>query len=273
MTAAGTVELALSEGRLADAIAAVTVRLKASAIDRDARLLLAELLCLSGAFERAEAQLAILAQQDLERPVAVARMRHLVRAAVAREAWFNTGAVPSLLAEPTAVQRAALALGLALREGDPSRIAAALAGAEATRPNLSGIADGQPFDELRDADDRSAWFLEIFTGDGGYLWVDWSRVAALQFASPPSRPIDLLWRPARMTLHDGTAADIVVPAQYVSPDATDAQRLSQATDWTDGAGGAVTGQGQRVWLIGEDARDILSLSHVAFAAPAAEPAP
>lgn len=270
MSAAGAVETALSGGRLTEAVALVTARLKASAGDREARLLLAELLCLSGAFERADAQLAILAQQDLERPVALARMRHLVRAAVAREAWFATGAVPSLLAEPTPVQRAALALGLALRDGDAQRVAAALAGAEAMRPALSGTADGRPFDELRDADDRSAWFLEIFTGDGGYLWVDWSRVASLQFTAPPSRPIDLLWRPARMTLHDGTAADIVVPAQYVAADATDAQRLSRETDWSEGAGGAVTGRGQRVWLVGEEALDILSLRHVAFAA-AAEP--
>ncbi len=272
MSASEAVDVALSDGRLTDAIASVTARLRTAAVDKESRLLLSELLCLAGAFDRAEAQLAILAQQDAERPIRIARLRHLVRAAIARTAWYEQGAVPALLSDPTQVQRAALALGLAMREGDVARIEASLAGAEATRPNLAGIADGVPFDELRDVDDRSAWFLEVFTEDGGYLWIDWSRVAGLQFAGAPKRPIDLLWRDARMTLHDGTVADIVVPAQYASEASTDQERLARRTEWQDGPGGAVTGRGQRVWLVGDEARDILSLRTVTFLPAAAPPA-
>lgn len=268
MTESGNpVAAALSAGRLEEAIALVTATLRAAPADPEARLLLAELLCLSGAFERADKQLSVLAEQDDRRPVRIALLRHLVRAATAREAWYVQGAVPALLDQPTAMQRAALELAVAMRVGEAGQIAAALSHAEAIRPALSGTADGAPFDGLREADDRSAWFLEVFSQDGGYLWVDWSRVAALSFAGPPSRPVDLLWREARMVLHDGTEADIVVPAQYVSADATEAQRLARITDWDEGAGGVVTGRGQRVWLVGDEARDLLSLGRLVFAAP------
>ena len=98
----------LIEGKLADALLETTARLRSSPNDTDARANLAELLCLAGDFERAETQLAILAQQTVDRPVAIARMRHLVRAALARAAWFIDGAVPTLVAEPGTAQQAAL---------------------------------------------------------------------------------------------------------------------------------------------------------------------
>ncbi len=207
----------------------------------------------------------------MDRPVAIARLRHLVRAATAREAWFTQGAVPALLGQPTPAQRVAMELALAMRDGDAARTADLLAQAEAARAPLPGKADGVAFDDLRDVDDRCAWFLEILTGDGGYMWVDPATVAGLRF-QPAARPIDLLWREARMTLHDGRVADIVIPAQYVSPQATDAQRLAQVTDWTEGPGGAFAGAGQRLWLIGEDARGLLDLQELTFA-PAPDSAP
>ncbi len=167
----------LDDGHLAQAIDRLSAQLRNAPADHAARSALAELLCLSGAFERAEAQLAVLAQQTIDRPVAIARMRHLIRAALAREAWFNDAAVPALLQEPTALQRLAVALAIALREGAADEAAALLAELEARRPRPAGVADGVAFDDWRDGDDRSAWFFEVMTQDGGYLWVDLDSVA------------------------------------------------------------------------------------------------
>jgi type VI secretion system protein ImpE len=256
----------LEDGRLADAVEAAVARVRAAPADHAARTVLAELLCLSGAFDRAEAQLAIVAQQSVDRPVALARLRHLVRAAVAREAWFAEAAVPALLGPPTDLQRMAIDLALAVRAGDAARAAGLLAAAEAARPRIAGEADGVAFDDWRDVDDRSAWFLEVLTHDGGYLWVDPATVAGLTF-EPATRPIDLLWREARMALHDGREAEIVVPAQYAGA-ASDAQRLAQVTDWEERAGGVCAGAGQRLWLLGDDGRGVLELSEIRFTAPA-----
>ncbi len=263
MSATGTL---LDEGRLDDAVAMLGARLRTHPADHAARTLLAELLCLSGAFERADAQLAIVAQQTVDRPVAIARLRHLIRAATAREAWFAEGAVPALMGEPTPLQRTAMELAVAMRTGDAARTAALLEQAEAARAKLSGTADGVAFDDWRDADDRSAWFFEILTGDGGYLWADPANIAGLRF-SPATRPVDLLWREARMSLHDGRVADIVVPAQYAArPETTQAHRLGRETDWRE-AGGASVGLGQRLWLLGEDARGVLELTDIQFRPP------
>ncbi len=273
MAAEATLPLAdlLAEGRLSDAIAQVTGRLRGAPADAASRTTLAELLCLAGAFERAEAQLAIVAQQTTDRPVALARMRHLIRAALAREAWFRDAAVPALLAEPTELQRLAMALALAVRAGDAAAVAAALDGAEAARPRLAGEADGSDgtmgFDDLRDVDDGSAWFLEILTHDGNYMWTDLGTVEALSFTRP-RRPIDLLWREARMTLRDGRVADIAVPAQYVAPAAEERHRVALATDWEDGPGGTARGIGQRVLLLGDAARPILEIDAIRFQQPA-----
>ena len=253
----------LEAGQLEAAISALTTVLRGAPTDHASRALLGELLCLAGQFDRAEAQFSVLTQQTVDRPVAIARLRHLIRAATAREAWFNQGAVPALLAEPTPAQRAAIDLALAMRATDEAAIPTLLEQAEAVRPKLSGQADGTGFDDFRDVDDRSAWFIEVLTGDGGYLWVDPASVAGLRF-TPAARPIDLLWREARMSLHDGRVADIVIPAQYVDPDASEAQRLARETDWKAGPGGASTGAGQRVWLLGEDGAGILDINEIVF---------
>ncbi len=257
----------VNSGNLSEAVAQATGRVRSAAGDHAARTVLAELLCLEGSFERAEAQLAIVAQQTVDRPVAIARLRHLIRAAVAREAWFLQGAVPALLGAPTPLQRAAIDLALAMRAGEADRVAQLLEQAEAARPHVAGQADGADFDDWRDVDDRCAWFLEVLTHDGGYMWVDPATVAGLRF-TPAARPIDLLWREARMTLHDGRVAEIVVPAQYVAPASAQAHRLAQSTDWQEAPGGACTGSGQRLWLLGEDARGVMELGDIAFAAPA-----
>ena len=258
----------LEAGQLRAAIERLTGALRSAPTDHASRALLGELLCLAGEFDRAEAQFAVLTQQTVDRPVAIARLRHLIRAAVAREAWFNQGAVPALLSEPTAGQRAAIDLALAMRGGDGATIPPLLEQAEAMRPKLAGTVDGAAFDDFRDVDDRSAWFIEVLTGDGGYLWVDPATVAGLRF-TPASRPIDLLWREARMALHDGRVADIVIPAQYVHPDASEAQRLARETDWQEGPGEAATGRGQRVWLLGENGMSVLDIGEIVFAPAAA----
>ena len=275
MDAANPLSDLLAGGRLADAVAQASARVRTAPSDHAARTLLAELLCLQGEFDRAEAQLAVVAQQTVDRPVAIARLRHLIRAAVAREAWFAEGAVPSLAEAPTPLQRIAIELAVATREGDAGRAAALLEQAEAARPKVSGVADGVAFDDWRDACDRCAWFLDILTQDGGYIWIDPATVAGLRF-TPAARPVDLLWREARMALRDGRVAEIVVPAQYprlgaagATAGAGDVHRLAQQTDWCDLPGGASAGIGQRLWLMGEEGRSLLDLAEVTFAAPEA----
>lgn len=245
---------------LADVVARLLAAVRAKPGDVPARLALAEALILSGALDRAETQLAAAAQVDAAMPNRIARLRHLVRAEAARHAWYEAGAAPNLVAEPGPALRAALGIRVALRDGGD---AGPLAGAaEEARVPLPGTLDGTEFDDFRDLDDLCACYLEVLTADGGYLWVDWPTVQSLSF-TPPARPLDLLWREARLVLRDGRAADVVVPAQYVSPGPEEAHRMSRATDWRD-EGGLVRGAGQRSFLVGDEDRGILSMAELRF---------
>ncbi len=244
----------------------LAARVRAAPSDLPARLALAEALILAGAFDRAEGQLLTLSKLDTTAPVRIARLRHLLRAEAARHAWYADGAAPSLVAAPAPAQQAALAIMVALRAGDGTAGALAAA-AEDARVPLLGRLDGTAFDDFRDLDDLCANYLEVLTADGGYLWVDWHAVSGLRFV-PPARPLDLLWREARLVLRDGRAADVVVPAIYVAPASTAAQRMGRSTEWRD-EGGLVRGAGQRSFLAGDDDRGILSMTELHFDGPAA----
>ena len=74
----------------------------------------------------------------------------------------------------------------------------------------------KPFDEshfkdFRDADDRTAGFLELFI-EGQYTWLSLATVSSLQI-SPPSQLRDLLWAPTRVVTQGGAISGFM-PVLY-----------------------------------------------------------
>lgn len=254
----------LGAGKLDAAVDAASREVKARPADASARLVLAELLILQGAPDRAEAQLQVAAEHAPAEAPAIALLRHLLRGAVARVAWYETGAVPDFIDGPTPRQAEAMRLALAVRAGDAEAAAIARENLEAMPPVRARI-DSGPAEETRDVCDLSQAGLEVLTLAGRYLWLAPERVESLTFAAP-KRPRDLLWRRCETRLRDGREATFLVLAQYHDPDASEAERLARETAWIDAPGGAVRGRGQRVWLVGEAARDLLTIERVAFEA-------
>lgn len=252
----------LAAGRLDAAATAAAQAVKARPADAAARVMLAELLILQGALDRAEAQLQVATEQAPAEAPAIALLRHLLRGATARVAWYETGAVPDFIDGPTPRQAEAMRLALAVRADDPEAAATARRNLEAMPPPRARIDDG-PAEEIRDVCDLSQAGLEVLTLAGRYLWLAPERVESLAF-SAPKRPRDLLWRRCETRLRDGREATFLVLAQYQDPDANEAERLARETAWIDAPGGAVRGRGQRVWLVGEAARDLLTIERVAF---------
>src|SRR3954447_25846195 len=103
------------EGRLGDAIVAVTAKVKANPTDTKSRMFLAELLCFDGEWSRADLQLDAIAQQEPAATVNVAMFRQLIRAEQARQQVFNEGRVPELLDLPDDHIRARLEALVLLR--------------------------------------------------------------------------------------------------------------------------------------------------------------
>jgi type VI secretion system protein ImpE len=254
-------------GKLQEAIAGQLEEVRNHPSDAGRRLLLVELLCFSGAFERADTQLDALGQLDAKTMPWVVTFRHLIRAAQARDDFYVQGRLPEFLGRPEGSTRTLLEAAVLLREGAEKEAAARLDEAEAARVKVHGRWDDRIFDDFRDLDDRTASVLEVLTTQGQYYWIPFERIELLE-ARPPGRPRDLLWRPVHLVVRDGPDGEVFLPVLYPGSGAEtdEALRLGRSTDWRGGEGSPVRGAGQRTFLIGEEAVPILDLTTVTFEA-------
>jgi type VI secretion system protein ImpE len=256
-------------GRLQAAIDAAIEDVKKAPTNPAPRGLLAELLCYTGEWERADKQLDALGHQDPAVMVGVALVRQLIRAAQARDDFYASGRVPEFLDPPPPVVKMHLEASILLREGKNAEAAKLLDEAETQRPHVSGTCNGQPFADLRDTDDLTSCIFEVLTSTGKYYWIPMERVETIEFRAP-ARPRDLLWRPARMVVRDGPDGEVYLPTLYAGAHAEkdDQFRLGRATDWREGP--PVRGVGQRTFLVGDAGMAILEMQTLAINAPAAQ---
>ncbi|MBX3411211.1 MAG: hypothetical protein KF708_00735 [Pirellulales bacterium] len=249
--------------QLGDLTAAVTAALdevKKHPTDTARRGFLCELLAFTGDMERVDKQLDALGHQDPQALMGVALFRQLVRGELARQQFYQAGAVPEFLDLPGDGLKLHLEASILLREGKADEAVALLAKAEEERPHPSGTCNGEPFDDLRDCDDLTASFFEVLTSTGKYYWVPIEAVQYLEFR-PPQRPRDLLWRRAHMIVRGGPDGEVYLPTIYAgaAAEADDPLRLGRATDWRGGDGAPVSGRGLRTFLVGDRDRTILEL--------------
>ncbi len=252
-------------GNLAEAVAAAIEDVKRHPADTEPRGFLCELLCFVGEWERADRQLDTLAEQDPKAMLGLSLFRQLIRAAQARQEFFEQGRVPEFVDQPTPCLQSHLEASIRIREGNPAEAVELLQQAEQSRPAVSGTADGQAFDDLRDIDDLTASFFEVLTSTGKYYWIPTERVETIEFHAP-ERPRDLLWRRTHMVVRGGPDGEVFLPTQYIGPpaEADDQLRLGRATDWQGGDGTPNRGLGQRMFLVGEEARSILEMKEIEF---------
>ena len=167
MSAMNASEL-FAAGELTAALAVLTERVKGHPTDQASRGFLAMLLCVSGELERADKQLEVLSNQDPEAIPALAMLRQVLRAELARREFYTQGRLPEFLGVPTQVLEKHLEASILLREGEGGEAAQRLAEAEAERPHQSGICNDTRFDDFRDLDDLCACYFEVLTTTGKY---------------------------------------------------------------------------------------------------------
>jgi type VI secretion system protein ImpE len=259
MSEAATAGTLYREGKLEAAIAAGNAAVRAAPAQLGPRILLAELLLFDGNLERADVILDAAGDIDPTATLVVSEFRQLLRAEMARRQLRRDGRLPEFLDEPTPALRAALAARVAWRAGDAAVAAAHVAEAEALRPRVSGRDGDLAFSDVRDACDLHIGFAEVLTTTGKYFWIPTERIQAIEF-HPPQRPRDLYWRRATLSVRDGPDGEVYLPAIYPAEDMQDPQlKLGRATDWVERPG-LVFGRGQRIWLVGDEARAMQSLT-------------
>ncbi len=255
MTAART---ALDDGRLADALALQRIAVGNDPDDSPARLFLFELLALAGETAEALRQLALVESDAATWPAARKAFRDLLRADARRAPRLRR---PDFLAEPPRHLRCRWNAALCHGRGQSEQAIRWLDRADELTPEVSGFVDGREFAGLRDSDDRFAALFEVFLGRRT-AWVPFEAVRTLRIA-PAEHLLDLVFRPARLTLADGTAHAVALPLLYPgSAQEGDDLALGQLVDWTSADTGLVCGLGARVLTFGDEELDLQSVTMI-----------
>jgi type VI secretion system protein ImpE len=124
--------------------------------------------------------------------------------------------------------------------------------ADAASPVIRGFLDGEEFEGLRDADDRYGSVLEVFLG-GEYFWFAWECLRKVTLA-PAAVLLDQLYRPATLTLKDGTAVACHLPLVYPASYRAEGEfALGTETDYVCPDGGPTRCVGGKLLLVGDEA--------------------
>lgn len=229
------------EGRVREAIQALTAHLREHPSDIALRTFLFELLSFAGEYARAEKQLAVLANGSVEK---------------------ETGAIvyyAALHAEKTRHE-------LFEKRGFP-------ADSPASPP---GKLNGKPFTELLDADANIGARLEVFAA-GAYVWLPFEHVASVEMAAP-QRLRDTLWAPAVVqtasSFRGMDLGEVLIPAIYpFSWKQLDEEAwLGRVTAWAADQEGGEYPYGQKTLIVDGEEFPFLEVRTLEFSHPADSPA-
>jgi type VI secretion system protein ImpE len=235
-------DVLFKQGKLNEAIDALTAHMRQRPEDTRNRTFLFELLCFAGEFERAGKHLDVLAQGSEGAALGAILYQGVIQAELTRREMFES-----------------------------DRHAAS---GPAPAHTLSGALNGRPFQSLMDADRRVGARLEVFAA-GSYLWLPLEHVAFIEM-SGPKRLRDLIWAPA--VVRTGPAfqgrelGDVLLPAlcplSYQHPD--DAVKLGRLTEWVADEEHDEIPMGQKMLLVDGEEIPFLEVRTIEIKAVRAE---
>jgi type VI secretion system protein ImpE len=160
---------------------------------------------------------------------------------------------PSFLMEPPASIQDRVEVFEA-RGSDDDRIWQTLEEGDERANQIEGHIDGRPFVGWRDADDFLGPVLEafVFDTDRPYKWLPLEQICRLRVHKAEDVR-DLLYRPAYVSLIDGTEWDLYIPVLYAGSawHGDDGIRTGAGVDWV-ARNELVRGLGGRTFLFGEE---------------------
>ncbi|WKE65738.1 type VI secretion system accessory protein TagJ [Gallaecimonas kandeliae] len=246
----------LAKGQLNSAIEALQQAIRHNPAQVELRAALVELLCLAGDLERADDALAVLVKRNPDWIPGALNLRQLIRAQQARLALREGRLADGVKAEPSPALEALLALNLHLHQGELDQAAEAAEALEQARQPVHFQA-GDAKGEIRDCDDSLGPFVEGLGTDGHYYLWQWHQIRLLELHAPAS-PVEMIWRRATVTLADERQGEVFLPLVYVANQNED-QQLGRETDWQEHGPALVTGLGQKLLLLGDEALPLGSL--------------
>lgn len=241
----------IKQGELASATEYAIGVLKEDPANADVRAVYIELLCIQGALEKADQQLDMMVRQHPDFLVGAVNLRQLIRAASARQDFYQGGMTATLFAQPDAMFESMLKLRLALKEQALPEAAMHAEQLEALRPDASFDVNGDAVAQVRDLDDSLGGYLELFGTDGKYYLAKFSEIDSLQIKKPESL-LDTVWRRAEIVLTEGPQGEVFIPMTYHDSIKV-SERLGKETSWQQLDDYLVTGVGAKMLLAGDEA--------------------
>ncbi len=255
------------DGKLADCIAEQTAVVRSKPTDHPARLFLFEMLSFAGEWEKAGKQIDALTVDDPDLQLAAIDYRNCVRSEQERAKVLAGQSEPLFFGDTAGQCQTRLQAFKALGSGEHAEFARLLEEANSTGENLQGQVNGKPFSLWRDADDLFAGVLEVFA-KGRYYWVPFRNITNIS-TNPPRYPRDILWLPANLSMDDGSAGAVFLPALYAgsSGHGLETVRLGRERDWMPAhqdQPGILRGFGPRVFLAGEGEENLSDVRELSF---------
>jgi len=234
-------------GDLAGCIVELQNEVRRQPADSKLRVFLAQLMMLTGDWERALNQLSVAADLD----AGALPMKHAYSAAIQCERLradvFAGKRSPLVFGEPLpwiASFLQALELDAA---GQADQAASVRSTALELATPTAGTINGSPCEWIADADSRLGPILEVLL-NGAYYWVPFERIQSVVIETP-SDARDLVWVPAQLTWTNGGEAMGLLPVRYPGSERSDdaSIRMSRKTEWRAlGGEEQYAGLGQRV---------------------------
>jgi type VI secretion system protein ImpE len=267
---------------LAEALADLQQRVRATPGDAKLRTFLFQLLAVYGQWDRALAQLDMAGQLDPAALAMVQMYRDAIRAEALRGEMFAGRRTPVVFGEPESWVALMLEALKCSGEGREPQAAELRAQALEQAPALSGRVvtastpasgdeppAGEPFEWIADADSRLGPMIEAVVL-GRYWWIPVQRIRRMHF-EPPSDLRDMVWTPVHFEWTNGGDGWGLAPTRYPGSEASDddAIRLARRTEWQEVHEGSYHGLGQRMFATDTTEIPILEMRRIDFDVPAA----
>lgn len=245
------------------ALQALLDQVKKNPTDAKLRIFLFQLFAVNGQWKRAQIQLELAGEMDVECLPMAQAYRDVINCELHREAVFQGKSKPLIFGEPEEWVALLVEAQQAVAKGDMDAFSTLNAKAFEGAESRSGKINDETFAWLADADQRFGPVFE-FIFNGQYYWVPMSRVQKMHTEAPTDLR-DLIWLPAEVTWTNGGKLMVMMPARYPRLEGLSGLGLlSRRTDWSALNDEIYEGTGQRVFATDQNDYSILQVRSIEF---------
>ena len=256
-----------NQGNLKDALQQSNELVRDNPRSLEPRVLLAQLICFSGNWERAEKVINQLKTMDTDSEHAALTnlLDQMVSAELQRKSVWLQGAVPEFAVEPDEATKKLLWAWNCRREGKTEEYSTALQWVLENSPTVNLNRDGQNLGVMRDLDDMTCTVLEANSLYGSYYWLPLATISKVE-VSMPTRPIDFLWNSARIKFTNDSEARMYLCGTYFSSfeNGEDRFLLGRESEWQADQNGLEIGLGRKLFVAEDDEFTFFDFADIEF---------